>query len=72
MWFYDRAVGKLHPKHHLMIHLIQRVVKLGNPKLYASYRDESLNGVVSQARDLLSLLFCAALASDAGQTCVVA
>jgi hypothetical protein len=46
--FYDRAGGKLHPKHHLMIHLIQRVVKLGNPKLYASYRDESLNGVVAR------------------------
>ena len=37
---------ELQPKHHLMFHLIARVEKLGNPRFYWTYRDESLNGVL--------------------------
>ena len=43
---YCRAGGVLAPKHHLMIHYIQRISYLGNPRFYSCYQDESLNGVV--------------------------
>jgi hypothetical protein len=41
-----RAGGTLVPKHHLFIHCIQRISRLGNPRFYTCYKDESLNGVV--------------------------
>jgi hypothetical protein len=41
-----RAGGLAVPKHHLMIHCIQRISYLGNPRFYSCYHDESLNGVV--------------------------
>ena len=31
------------PKRHLIVHLIQDIVKFGNPRLYACWLDESLN-----------------------------
>jgi len=43
---YLRAGGIFVPKHHLMIHCIQRISYLGNPRFYHCYHDESLNGVV--------------------------
>ena len=43
---YVRGGGHLVPKHHLMIHCIQRIKHLGNPRFYHTYRDESLNGIV--------------------------
>ena len=43
---YERAGGHLVAKHHLMLHCIQRIGVLGNPKYYSCYRDESLNGVL--------------------------
>jgi hypothetical protein len=43
---FTRAGGVLVPKHHLMIHCIQRIAFLGNPRFYHCYHDESLNGVV--------------------------
>ena len=44
MWF--RSGGACYPKHHLMLHCIQRTRILGNPRFYHTFRDESLNGVV--------------------------
>ena len=41
-----RAGGVMMPKHHLMLHCIQRSGQLGNPKFNSCYRDESLNGVI--------------------------
>jgi hypothetical protein len=41
-----RAGGWLVPKHHMMIHCIQRISILGNPRFYSCYHDESFNGVV--------------------------
>jgi hypothetical protein len=41
-----RGGGNLVPKHHLMIHCIQRISYMGNPRFYSCYHDESLNGVV--------------------------
>lgn len=43
---YLRAGGVFVPKHHFMIHCIQRFQYLGNPRFYHCYHDESLNGVV--------------------------
>ena len=43
---YVRAGGVLVPKHHIMLHCIQRCGELGNPRFYSCYRDESLNGVL--------------------------
>lgn len=45
---YDRAGGHLTPKHHIMLHMIQRAGWHGNPRYYMTYRDESLNGVVAR------------------------
>jgi hypothetical protein len=41
-----RAGGWAVPKHHLMIHCLQRISYLGNPRFYTCYLDESMNGVV--------------------------
>jgi len=43
---YMRSGGNFVPKHHLFIHCIQRISYLDNPRFYACYHDESLNGVV--------------------------
>ena len=45
---YQRAGGTTRPKHHLMVHLIQRVCLHGNPRAYSTFRDESLNGVIAR------------------------
>lgn len=45
---FERAGGRLTPKHHLMVHCVQRAVYLGNPSKYTTYRDESLNGVIAR------------------------
>ena len=45
---YMRAGGTARPKFHLMIHLIQRIGRLGNPKYYVTYMDESWNGVLAK------------------------
>ena len=44
MWL--RSGADLVPKHHLMLHLIAAIPRLGNPRHFWTYRDESLNGVV--------------------------
>lgn len=46
--FYVDAGGPLVPKHHWMLHLLQRVVPKGNPKKYSTYRDESFNGMLAR------------------------
>jgi hypothetical protein len=38
---------KLMPKHHAMVHMIQRCGALGHPRTYSTYKDESINGVVA-------------------------
>ena len=43
-----RSGGNFVPKHHLMLHCIQRIAVLGNPRWYHCYHDESLNGVVKK------------------------
>jgi hypothetical protein len=43
-----KAGGQFVPKHHLMLHCIQRISILGNPRFYHCYHDESLNGVVKK------------------------
>ena len=35
------------PKHHLMLHLIQRSRYLGNPRFYMTYKDDSANGLLA-------------------------
>jgi hypothetical protein len=44
---YYRAGGILRPKHHMMFHLILDSSKKGRPSLWATFRDESLNGVIA-------------------------
>ena len=44
---YHRAGGKLKPKHHMMFHMILDSSWKGAPSLYATFRDESLNGVIA-------------------------
>ena len=57
--FYSRAGGQLTPKHHLMVHMIQRIGRRGNPRFYATYRDESLNGIIGNiAKYAHRLTFC--------------
>ena len=43
---YDRCNGNMVPKHHLMVHLIQQSLVKGNPSFYATWNDESLNGIL--------------------------
>ena len=45
---FERANGHVIPKFHLMLHLIARVTRNGNPRFYTTYKDESLNGVVAR------------------------
>ena len=45
---YLRAGGVLKPKCHLLFHMVQRALFKGNPRLYSTYRDESLNGVFAK------------------------
>ena len=44
---FDRAGGTLTPKFHLMYHAIFMIESFGNPKFFASYVDESFNGVIA-------------------------
>ena len=43
-----RAGGGAIPKSHLMVHMIQNTALHGNPRFYWSFRNESLNGVVTK------------------------
>ena len=45
---YLRAGGVWRPKCHLLLHMIQRSLCKGNPRLYSTYKDESLNGTVAK------------------------
>ena len=45
---YLKAGGVWRPKCHLLLHLILRALVQGNPRLYSTYRDESLNGVIAK------------------------
>ena len=49
MMLFERAGGALLPKHHLMIHCIQRISMFGNPRYYHTFRDESLNCVIAKS-----------------------
>ena len=42
------------PKRHLAIHLFRRMVFFGNPRQYATWRDESLNKLLKSACQLMS------------------
>jgi hypothetical protein len=44
---YFRAGGLLKPKHHQLFHMILDSSWKGHPSLYATFRDESLNGVIA-------------------------
>lgn len=46
--FYAKANGNITPKCHFMMHLIQRSLFKGNPRLYTTYRDESFNGMLAK------------------------
>ena len=46
--FYAKAGGNITPKCHFMLHLIQRSLFKGNPRLYTTYRDESFNGLLAK------------------------
>ena len=41
---YKQAGCHLVPKHHAFVHLLQQVHVHGNPRVYTTYMDESLNG----------------------------
>ncbi|CAE7761127.1 unnamed protein product [Symbiodinium sp. CCMP2456] len=43
-----RAEVPLMPKCHMMYHMIQRAVHKGNPRMYSTYIDESLNGDIAR------------------------
>ena len=45
---YHLLGGDNRPKHHQMMHLIHKCGTRGHPSLYATFRDESLNGVVAR------------------------
>jgi hypothetical protein len=45
---FNRAGGVFLPKHHMMMHLIWKTGTMGHPSLWATFRDESLNGVVAR------------------------
>ena len=45
---FHRAGGKLYPKHHMMFHLIINCGRMGAPSLHATFRDESMNGVIAR------------------------
>ena len=38
----------LMPKSHMMYHLLQRAIRKGNPRMYSTYIDESLNGQIAR------------------------
>jgi hypothetical protein len=44
---YERAGGNVTPKFHLMLHAIGQVPTFGCPKYFATYVDESFNGVLA-------------------------
>jgi hypothetical protein len=46
-YLFTRAGGDLIPKHHMIIHGIQRSGVLGSLKSYNTYRDENLNKVIA-------------------------
>ena len=56
---FERCGGHLIPKHHLMIHAIQRASALGNPRCYTTYKDENLNGAIAKiAKTTHRATFC--------------
>ena len=44
---FELAGGLDQPKHHAFLHLIEQSLRLGNPRLRSTYRNESLNGTVA-------------------------
>ena len=44
---FDRAGGNIVPKFHLMHHSICQIEEYGNPRYFATYVDESFNGVIA-------------------------
>ena len=45
---YVMCGGILMPKHHMMYRLIHKCGVYGHPSLWATFRDESLNGVIAK------------------------
>ena len=45
---FDRGGGSLKPKHHAILHLVLETASRGNPRLYSTYRNESLNGILAR------------------------
>ena len=43
-----RAGVPMRPKHHLMIHLVARTAKHGNPSYYATFTDEGVNRLLKK------------------------
>ncbi|CAE7212809.1 unnamed protein product [Symbiodinium sp. CCMP2592] len=44
----EKAEMHLMPKSHMMYHMLQRAVRKGNPRMYSTYIDESLNGHIAR------------------------
>ena len=54
-----QAGMRLLPKHHLLVHAVQRMQHQGNPKAYTTYHDEHLNGMLANmARSAHAWTFC--------------
>jgi hypothetical protein len=45
---FARGGGNLRPKHHACFHMIWQVRHKGNPRMWATWADESLNGVLAK------------------------
>ena len=43
----QRANVELRNKHHQFFHLTERIWKMGNPRFYSTFLDETLNGILS-------------------------
>ena len=44
---FDRAGGNIVPKFHVLYHSLQQIGTYGNPRYFATYVDESFNGVIA-------------------------
>ena len=55
---YSDAGGRVLPKHHAMIHMVQQIQYLGHPRGFTCFIDETLNGIVARiARSVHSTVF---------------
>ena len=45
---FNKGGGALKPKHHILFHMVWQTAVRGNPKMFTTYRLESLNGVLAK------------------------